>query len=622
MRRYDFVKATISWVKLCGEAFWVLDDTWLTRGTKNPIVLARPDRMRPVTDMVTGGLLGWRFRDGNGVEQLLLPEQVKHIKSFNPYDDIRGLGDWEAAKIAADSDYAAGVFAKNLAASNGDRGPIVTADGNPTDEQIEQITRQLREKSIMSRRGDMRPIFLAGPNMKVQDPTVQAVDAAFISQRLENRHEIYIAFGVPPSFAEVAVNHSIGSASDYYRLIETTCMPAASQVADAIEEVSQLFLNTSATIFAEFDFSSHSTMQQVRAERFDQAAKGVDRGMPWKVASDYLGLKMPRFEGDEVGRIPFNLKEIGGDGQEARKPRSQEVEEVKIDSLAEMKSLFECKAHAVKAGSLEGGESGSADDDERVIDPERLKIWEMHVKARAPWVKRFESRFKRHLMAARAETLANIEKATVTKGANSVVNKDGVLDLMFDLGAWLQEFLTGMNEVQRNAMTHAGLQLIEHELDIDQPLEQPSVAVQVALIKRENLLANAGTDIWNEVRQGIGEGIENGETMDQIAGRVKNTFNGISSKRARTIAATETSAAYESGRHITMKEAGIEFKEWLTSQDARVRISHWDADGQRQRIDDPYQLSNGISLMYPAVSGGPPEECINCRCVSMAATSL
>lgn len=625
MRRADFVKASIGWVKLAGEFFWVMDDSWLVRGSKkSPLILARPDRMREVCDSKTGELVGWRYRDGKGTEQLLIPEQVIHQKNFNPYHDIRGLADWQAAEIAADADYAAGVFAKNLMASNGDRGPIVTADGNPSPEQIEQITRQLREKSIMSRRGEMKPIFLAGPNMKVQDPTVQAVDAAFVSQRLENRHEIYIAFGVPASFAEVAVSYSIGAASDYYRLIEMTCMPIAAMIADAIEEVSARFLGTDATLFAEFDFSEHSTMQQVRAERFDQAIKGVDRGMPWKDASNYLNLKLPRFAGDEVGRIPFNVQEIQA-APEVNSDQSSvisEDEEEKIDHLAELKDLFSCPAHGAHEPCKKDAEEMQDGGDELPErDPQRVALWENMLKRRAPWLKRFESRFTRHLMAARGETLKNIEanyqKSVIKNGKET---KAGVLDLIFNLGNFLEGFLDGMGVVSRNAMETAGEEMWEDELDRDpedDPLTMPSAEVMTMVQARQNHLAGTGTDIWNEVREAIGDGIEAGDTLDEISGRVRDSFNGISDERARRIAVTEVTAAYEAGRFLTLKEAGIEWKQWLSSGDERVRVTHLAADFQTVRINEFFKVGES-KLLYPGMSGAPASEVINCRCMVVA----
>lgn len=609
--RTEFIKATCMWVLLKGEAFWIMDDSWLTStANKSPLILARPDRMRPIFERRGGELNGWKYRDQGGREQYLIPDQVVHIREYNPFDPIRGLSRWEAAKLAASSDYAAGVFAKRLMENNGDRGPIVTSDGSLTEEQIQQITETLRQKQDMSRRGEMRPVFLAAPNIKVDKPDVQAVDDAFNGQRMENRHEIYVAFGVPPSFADVTNSYSVGSASDRYKLIEEGCIPLASLIAEGVEQVSTQFRRTGGTLYAEFDFDEHSTMQQVRAERFDIAVKGVEKGMPWKTANEYLKLGLPEFTGWEIGRVPFNLRDIESGSEPSAKESAADQPSKAGVVLDEIKSLFACRAHGPQS------ECKDAADSMREVDPERQKLWEGLVKLRTPWVKAFDKRFNRHLMDARRETLSNIAKLPESKA----ITKAQAVNLIFDLGEWLRNFLGGMSDVSRNAMIQAGYELVEHELDRDDPVEMPATEVMVALERRENYLSNTGVEIWNEVRHAIAESIEAGETTDQIAERVRETFNGISKERSQAIAVTETGAAYEAGRAITMREAGVEWKEWLTSQDERVRLSHWSLDGKKVEMDQPFELSNGVKLMHPCESGAPASEVINCRCITIAAS--
>ncbi len=207
MGRADFLEATIGWLKLAGESFWLLGDDWMVNRlakTRSPMIVARPDRMRPIFDSLTRALAAWMFTDANGRQWPLAKEQVIHLKFWNPYDDLRGAPEYAAAKVAAEGDYASANFQRNLAARNGDRGQTFTAkNGIPTDEQREQITASLRARQAAARRGDWKDIFLPA-DIGVEEPKIMSPDAAFVSARLNNRHEIAIAFGVPPSmFGEV-----------------------------------------------------------------------------------------------------------------------------------------------------------------------------------------------------------------------------------------------------------------------------------------------------------------------------------------------------------------------------------------------------------------------------------
>lgn len=616
MNRGDLVRATVGWLKLAGEAFWILDDSWFLRGMaierKSPIVLARPQDMQEIAG-ANGELIGWKWYrqgiQGTAEVETLLPENVVHLACWNPYHELRGLPEWYAAKMAAEGDYFAGNFAKLLMENNGDRGPIITGEGAASDEQIDQITRILRQKRERNKRGEFVPAFLVGSGLTVSEPSVQAVDAAFVTQRLENRHEIFISFGVPPSFAEPMASYSVGSASDRFRLIEDTCQPLGAMIADGIEEVINGRRDGAEVlrppifdqpVYACFDFDEHSTMQAVRGERTESAVKLVEKGVPWRVASDHLKLGLPRFEGDDVGRVPFNLQEIGT-GEEA--PAATDPAEVSERSLVdEVAELFEKRTKARTETEREEKEK---------IDFERAEKWRKIHGARKPWEKRFSSTVRKHLMKARRETLANLgqfeEKNRVTK--------EGAIDLVFELPDWLESFLDDVTTVARSARDAAATELWIQELAReDDPIELAPAETLRYLRQRRNMLADTGEDIHRQIMETLQAGLDEGETMDELAERTRAAFNGISKDRAEAIAVTETTVAYESARLETMKAAGVEFKEWITSQDERVRLDHFMVDGVTVGIDDFFTVG-GEPMAHPGDPNASAKQVIRCRCV-------
>lgn len=198
----EFVESTGGWQKLAGESFWLLDDTWFeSRAEKSKLIVARPLDMRHIIQ--NGQLVGWVYTDAGGAQHNLLPEEVIHMKQWNPYNPWRGLGELDAARIAIETDYAAGRYARDTFRNAGDAGAYVTSkSGIPSEAQQAQIVAALREKRAARMRGDYRPVFLAG-DIAVTDPQVQAPDAAFVSNRQLSRHEIFIAFGVPASMSDV-----------------------------------------------------------------------------------------------------------------------------------------------------------------------------------------------------------------------------------------------------------------------------------------------------------------------------------------------------------------------------------------------------------------------------------
>eukprot|EP00112_Aurelia_sp_Birch-Aquarium-sp1_P001820 Seg11976.5 transcript_id=Seg11976.5/GoldUCD/mRNA.D3Y31 product="putative protein" protein_id=Seg11976.5/GoldUCD/D3Y31 len=627
----SFIFATAAWYKLRGNAFWIMDDSWLVSSgsaKKNPLIIARPDSMYPMCTN-DGELVGWRYNDGRGMIHELIPDQVIHFRAFNPTGDIMGLSEWELVRMAAESDYAAAKFSKTLMDNNGDRGAYVIAkDGMPDDAQREQIIRNIRQKKLRAQQGKYLPIFLTG-DIEIQDPSIQAVDSAFIAQRLENRHEIFIGMGVPASFAEVRASYSIGSASDRYRLLEETCIPLGAIIADGIETVSEKFHGR--MVYAEFMWDEHSTMQEVRAERFEQAIKGWDRGISWDVLNDWLKLNLPEFEGMNVGRVPFSMRAVGKQSKvNGNEPTEEDGEKSNRTSIAgELEELFKAKnkgLHSQGSSAEEKGErkkeKGSDDEAETKEDFERdeeeVALWESLQAKRKPWEKQFEKRFNRLLFSARAETLANIaQHYKPLEKADKSMQRKKLLELIFNLSPWMEKLLDELGQLSELAIYQAGGELASEELGLDEAPQLPSAAVQSALQQRENMLSQTATSIWHEIREELSEGIDKGESVDKLSSRIRVKFNGISNRRGKTIARTETGVAYESGRQLTMKEAGVTHKKWLTAGDERVRLTHYAANGQVVGIDEMFTVGN-MEMMHPADPNAPAEEVINCRCVSIA----
>lgn len=87
-----------------------------------------------------------------------------------------------------------------------------------------------------------------------------------------------------------------------------------------------------------------------------------------------------------------------------------------------------------------------------------------------------------------------------------------------------------------------------------------------------------------------------------------------SASRTISMAQTETVQATGWTQHSVATRAPAQlFKIWQSIIDDRTRISHLDANGQKQRLNDPFSVG-GALLQWPADAGGALAEIINCRC--------
>jgi uncharacterized protein with gpF-like domain len=137
------------------------------------------------------------------------------------------------------------------------------------------------------------------------------------------------------------------------------------------------------------------------------------------------------------------------------------------------------------------------------------------------------------------------------------------------------------------------------------------------LHERKNKLKDVPQSVYDRLTASLEEGYKKGETTAQLAGRAKGIFNAITDGEAHTIAMTETGAVYGRARSAAMKQAGVQWKAWLTSGNANVRAAHRDANGQTVAADEAF-IVDGEELQYPGDDAGSAGNVINCHCVSIA----
>jgi SPP1 gp7 family putative phage head morphogenesis protein len=613
LRWPDFIEATVGWLKLEGEAFWLLDDRWAvpfpeTQSSLPPLIVARPDQVRPV--MAGLDVAYWEFTDAASGRHRLLPDQVVHLKFWNPADSVRGLSEYAAARIAAETDYLSGKFAKNLAANNGDRGPYVVAEsGMPSDAQIKQITEQLRLKRAQQLRGVFSPIFLAG-GIRVEDPKVQAPDAAWVASRLENRHEIFLAFGVPPSMADVKASYSIGSASDYFMLVHETCIPTGVKICAAISDLVQR-VRRGQPIEAVLDWDEHPVMQAVRNERIDSATKFWDRGMPWSVVNETLDLGLRPFTGWDIAYLPFSVAPAGAEPPEQNPEYSEPTGSEPVEEM--LRALSAPLGAAPDPGRNGSGAAG------RIPDAD-VALWKNHVAKRRETFKAYQTAFQRVLFEARAQVLAKLDAASGTQAlghAGATGRAGAAADFMFNLDEFRRGVLVAMRKIGTRAIESAVSQLLEEVGKPDDVWSMPPEKVLNFLADRENKLRGVPDDVFDRIKSELQDGLDAGESIAKLADRIRAEFNSLSKYEALRIAQTETGAAYGYSRYEAMTGVGITRRRWLTSGNANVRPTHEAANGQVRAIDEPFSVG-GASLMFPGDPSGPPEEIINCHCIDIA----
>ena len=255
-----------------------------------------------------------------------------------------------------------------------------------------------------------------------------------------------------------------------------------------------------------------------------------------------------------------------------------------------------------------------------------------HYARRQPTIQRA---IRRHLAYAAHETVRNIEEAGhrtnrplhAAEGDSDPEDRSGAggvaADLAFDPARFAGGLIATLRNESARGLQTAGDQLFEELGDaapVD-PFRVPDPEALRYLDGRENLLKGVPDDIHAQVVAALKEGLEAGDSTRDLARRIRATFAAIGEGRAKTIASTETAAAYGFARQTGMTQAGIGYKTWLTSRLKNVRLAHSKAErDERNRhvpVDQPFVVG-GERLMYPGDPAGSAANVINCHCVSIA----
>ena len=121
----------------------------------------------------------------------------------------------------------------------------------------------------------------------------------------------------------------------------------------------------------------------------------------------------------------------------------------------------------------------------------------------------------------------------------------------------------------------------------------------------------------NRIMENITQSYNDGLGIDEAKDRLTVEYNGLKSWEAQRIARTEINSAQNDGAFDIYGELGVEYHQWWTAQDERVRetpqADHRELHGKIVKVGNSF--SNG--LQYPGDRTGRIVQWINCRCTTI-----
>jgi len=638
MSRQLFWEMVVTWNCLRGEFFVLpLDDA------DQPVDLATSSAR--ITRLVTldtalfwhnvagYDLLGWRYTGSPLLtpipSEFLLPSELIHGRRPNPYTYWRGMSPLLVAMGAAGADYAASQYNKGYWMNNADTGMVVTSDQQFTPEQIQQTNAALRERKRKAGTPD-RPLFLWG-GMKMDKPQLSGMETTFIENRKMNRQEIGAIFKVPDSImglsdAKASALSGGGSAINQEAIgwVVNTIAPLCENLEAALEPIVKSF---GPGLIGWFDIESLPEMQEARRARLDAGVKAFGIGVTFNDLNHVYDLGFPDYPTwGNKSFLPFNLQEAGGDaaplppedsGDPAEgKSGRRESGKAQVDPITRMQQLLASAAANPKpeTPNLE------------LRAPDLARLWRSHITARRSAVKTFESKVSKVLNAHRARVLAKLSTSDLKTLNPQLPNSQqrALIDLIFDPHAYGTDLAGELRRPITDTLQAAGNEL-RKEIGLDDPWKMPNQKAIDYFNSRTQEIMGSGQTVRSKINTALQSGLESGETMSELADRIKSAFNDLSKFEATRVARTEVNLAYNDARQDAMADAGIEYKAWLSSHGPHARYSHELAEVAYSLenpipLDEPFTVG-GEELMFPGDDslGATAANIINCQCIQLAA---
>lgn len=314
----EWLTSVISWIELRGEAFIVpagADGQPLPPGARTmpaSLLVVAPTRLRAKTDPTTDRLIEW-VADQDRLK--LLPEQVIHVKLWNPYDAHRGMDPMSLAVLIGEPIYQGNLFNAALLRNNCFLGGTLKVQGRAD----EAVRRRLREGWIEAHGGPnnagMPAVLDQGTEYIPNDTTHK--DMQFMDLMRWGRDAIVGGiYGVPKGILSITDDLNYATQLGEERAFYTrTCLPLGRLITSQLSRWFRSRLGVQEWVA--FDASDIAALQENLVERMTVAEKLKALGYTAEEINERLDLGMPggkswRAKAWGTGtEVPFDVLESG-----------------------------------------------------------------------------------------------------------------------------------------------------------------------------------------------------------------------------------------------------------------------------------------------------------------------
>lgn len=588
--RGDMWRQTEAYLLLYGAAYWFIAPA--SNGQQS-IWGLHPDSMNVIPGR-GGGPEAWidHFEYHIGGRILKLPvDQVLWFRRFNPMEEFAGLSHIAPVRLGLDMGHEALLYNRQFFKNGVQLNSVAFAiPGMIAPEEVEAFYKRLDDRFVGAKNAH-RPILVpggngaAGPGVSVQNLGFSQKDMEFVSSLNWTVADAARAFGVPPPMLYAETQSKYANVhewnGDFYR---TTIMPEWDYLASTIQERLLPILGFP-DLSCRFDFTDNLAIQESMTLLRDADRNDVSAGiMTVNEVRESRGL--PAVPWGDAPNNPFMSDPSSGgplplDDNDEPKPKEKSYR--KFGPRIDREYLS--KAYSLK---LRGFEREFDRLQQRLFTEQQRAITTLVAEGVPPSAVFVEA----HWIERWAKTAMPLYETVMKASGEEVARRFGLFRNEKQVGNNPPAFSLAHPEVQKWLKRR--------------------VELWSTLVNEET---------GKLINQEINEANLAGESIPEIQARLEKVFRFNDKVRTERIARTEMLSTSNQGHLAAYEQSGVVNRiQWLATKDSRTRDTHAAADGQTVELGQPFKVGNA-SLDAPGVGEGgtlaPPEEVINCRCVTI-----
>lgn len=593
-----FFEATIAYYEIAGNSYIEA----VKPNPKMPPLELWP--IRPDKVQIIPGALGlpqaFIFKGASAekvftVDQITGNSNILHMKTFHPTNPWYGMSPIEAAVYSIDQHNEAAKWNLSLLQNMGTpSGALVVKqdERNPSgtleEPQYVNLKKQLDEKYAGGKNAGRMMLLEGGLDWKQMG--FNSKDMDWLEGRKMAARDVALAFGVPPIILNIPGDSTFANFKEArFSMYEDTIIPLLDLLKDELNHWLVPMFND-ATLSLDYDKDSIEALTAKRAEKMSFV-----NGLSFLTINEKR--EMSGFEevegGDELyitsSQIPIGEVEEEEVVVEEEEPVVEEEKQVNLLNSSEKKRAWREMNEARKKLS-----NAMYQD---LIDDFNDQADELK------------------------KATTNIDKSLLEFAALKVLSDNTKLE------ATLQKHI-------KRSLLFFGNPILEGGKFFSPDIEKKSTVkfnqFAASFVKKrtaEAIQQIEGTSIKKArkiIKDVIAESLESGESIENIGEELRSKFSTLSKSRSETIARTEIAVASNEGALEAARELGIPDleKEWVSVNDDRTRhnpdvADHLSANGQTVGINEKFFINPDTTMDGPGDASAPPEQVINCRCVTV-----